>query len=222
MAEITLEHIYHTFTGVHGKEITILSDINLQLSSGKIYLIYGPSGSGKTTLLQIMGTILKPTKGNVKIEDVNIYEAPSKMMAQFRISMGYLFQSPYIPFKITVFEYLMLIAELSRIGRKDAAESIHELLKTFEIDHLKKSKILLLSKGERQRIALISIFLSKIKYLFLDEPTGSLDFKNRDIIWNFIISYAKQHDVVTVIVSHDQELRNIADKSFPLKDGSIN
>ncbi len=200
----------------------ILKNISLSVNSGEFHLIMGSSGSGKTTLLQIICTLLFPTSGEVSLlgKKVNV-DTPPHEIFNLRKHIGYLFQSPFIPSHISIFEYVQIQSQLSGVGAKTAISNSTDILQRLEIHKFKDKKPHLLSGGERQRVALAAILARNAKLLLLDEPTGSLDQENSLNFWD-ILSKLKGSELAIVAASHDSTIRSFVDDSHQLRFGSLN
>jgi len=201
--------------------VDILKDINLKINREGIYIITGPSGSGKTTLLQIIGTILHQSNGLRKIfsQELSI-DSSLDQISDVRKQIGYLFQTPFLPRNISVRDYIELQASLSGLGMKTAEIKSEELLNQFDIREFAKKRPTTLSGGEKQRVALAGVLAKDVKLLLLDEPTGSLDYDNKIIIWN-LITQLKTSELTIIVVSHDRSVCEYADESFILDSGIL-
>lgn len=203
-------------------ELHVLKNVNLKIKQGTFHLITGPSGSGKTTLLQIIGAILHQKEGKREILSKEIPSDPViELLSETRKQIGYLFQTPFLPPHLTVSEYIELQSTLSGNDLETAEKLATELLKKFNIESFKNNKPSKLSGGEKQRVALAGVMVKDIKLLLLDEPTGSLDYDNRTVIWN-LISLLKVKNLTIIVVSHDESISNFADVSHKLENGTIN
>ncbi|HUT79944.1 MAG TPA: ATP-binding cassette domain-containing protein [Candidatus Bathyarchaeia archaeon] len=222
MSIVELRNIqYSIFDKRTETTIDILKDINLQIKQGGIYVITGPSGSGKTTLLQIIGTILHQSKGFCKILSQELSaESSIEQISDVRKQIGYLFQTPFLPKGISVKDFIELQASLSGLGMNTAKNKSEELLTHFDIQQFAKKPPTTLSGGEKQRVALASILAKNVKLLLLDEPTGSLDYDNKKVIWD-LITKLKHDELTIIIVSHDDSVCEFADESFVLDAGFL-
>ncbi|MBN1328519.1 MAG: ATP-binding cassette domain-containing protein [Candidatus Heimdallarchaeota archaeon] len=201
--------------------LEILKDINLEIKQGEFHLITGPSGSGKTTLIQIIGTILHQNDGLRKIFSTEISsETTIKALSKIRRQIGYLYQTPYLPPHLTVNKYIELQSALSGIDLDKADERAMMLIEKFEIGAFKNSLPIKLSGGEKQRIALAGILAKDIKLLLLDEPTGSLDFENKLMIWE-LLKQLKDEKLTIIVVSHDESIIPYVDFQHKLEAGYL-
>ncbi|TFG10383.1 ATP-binding cassette domain-containing protein [Candidatus Heimdallarchaeota archaeon] len=199
----------------------ILKGVNLDVKQGEFCSIYGPSGSGKTTLLQIIATLLHPFEGDrILFSKPYTNNCEQKELDNVRSRIGYLFQSPYIPHNLKIIEYLTLQAEISGVGLRTARENVISLSKSLDMFEFLQKKPSELSGGEKQRIALIGVLIKDVDLLLLDEPTGSMDFENKESLWD-IISEKRNSNLTIIAVSHDDLLKNKTDRSFRLQHGVL-
>ena len=222
MSVIHLEEISFSFyKGERETELEVLKNIDLKVKQGQFHLIIGPSGSGKTTLLQVIGTLLHQNKGRRRIFSKEIPTNPTmELLTATRKHIGYLFQTPYLPPNLTVNEYLVLQGTLSGYDLETAERKALGLMEKFNIEDFKDNRPAKLSGGEKQRVALTSVMVKNIKLLLLDEPTGSLDYDNRAIIWD-LISKLKTKEITIIAVSHDNSIAEIADVTHNLDYGVL-
>ncbi|MGC9778189.1 MAG: ABC transporter ATP-binding protein [Candidatus Heimdallarchaeota archaeon] len=222
MSVVELQHVQYSIVDKRNKTtIDILKDINLKINQSGIYVITGPSGSGKTTLLQIMGTILHQSIGLRKILLQELTNDSSlEQVSDIRKQIGYLFQTPFLPTNISVREYIELQASLSGLGLKTAESKSNELMNQFNIQQFAKKHPTTLSGGEKQRVALAGVLAKNVKLLLLDEPTGSLDYDNKTIIWD-LIKQLQTTELTIIVVSHDRSVSEFADESFVLDSGIL-
>lgn len=221
MSVVNLQNVEYTILTQQKEELTILKDINLQVSSGEFHIITGPSGSGKTTLLQIIATLLHPTQGERTLFSTNHSSILSQETLNVtRSRIGYLYQSPFLPSNLQIQEFVELQSSLSGIGYFTAEEKAKDLLNQFNISQFSKNLPTTLSGGERQRVALASVLAQNVDLLLLDEPTGSLDHENSLIIWN-LIKQLIDMNMTIIAVTHDKEITGLADDSHILDYGVI-
>jgi putative ABC transport system ATP-binding protein len=148
------------------------------------------------------------------------HDSSTQKIINIRSEIGYLFQTPFLPVHLSVKEFIEVQASLTNVGIATAEKRTLELLKKFKIEQFAKKLPKQLSGGEKQRVALAAVLTKSIKLLLLDEPTGSLDFDNKTIIWD-LISQLKSKDLSIVIVSHDDSIVDFADFSHKLDYGTI-
>jgi putative ABC transport system ATP-binding protein len=224
MSIVKLDNIGYTLKEkVHKLERTktILSEVNLNVAHGELHLITGPSGSGKTTLLQIIATFLNQTSGTRAIlgQDLSV-DAPYEEIINVRSKIGYLFQRPFLPPSMKIRDFIALQAQLSGVDIVSAEDTATNMLEEFGMIDFANNYPKKLSGGEKQRVALASILAKRIKLLLLDEPTGSLDAENKDIIWKKIL-LQKDSGLTIIVVSHDESIKPIADVVHTLDYGKL-
>lgn len=194
---ITLSNIKKTY-----KNNSIFDNLSLQIEDGSFIAVTGESGSGKTTLLNIMGLLESPDKGMVSIDGQNHFTTKSKLLF-YRYKAGFLFQNFALIEDRTVLENLMIaLAYRKAVSKRN---TISMALDSVGLSGSENKKIFQLSGGEQQRVALARIILKDPQYIFADEPTGNLDLKNRDIVFQHLINFNDKGKTV-IFVSHDKEL----------------
>ncbi len=180
---------------------TIIKSINLKISRDEVTAILGSNGSGKTTLGKLMMGILKPTSGRVYLLNKDICEMS---LAQVGLKIGYLFQNPEKHFFTnTLEEELRFVLKFKELDELKIQQQIEDLIKTFQLEHLRQSSPLLLSQGEKQRLAIATILINKPEYLILDEPTTGLDVERKGELLNRLKQLSEEGIGMTII-SHDQ------------------
>lgn len=202
------------------KPLQILSDINLTMDSGSSLAILGPSGCGKSTLLGILAGLDIPSSGKVLWSDKVISDLNEEKRAELRKgNLGFVFQSFQLLSHLNAYENVLLPLEL--IGIANPEKLAREMLELVGLkdrtEHFPKT----LSGGEQQRVALARAFSIKPKILFADEPTGSLDHANGDIVKNLLFKFKETNNTTLVIVTHDSELAEICNSKLLLKAGRI-
>lgn len=207
---IRLENITKNYNGMKVLDISNIS-FNSDLS-----VIVGPSGSGKTTLLNILGTITEFDTGIYKCDETIIGDLSKKQMQSFRrTNISFVFQEANLIGALTAQENITL-----GINEKEDNDVI-KLCKQLKIDHLLNRQCKFLSGGEQQRVNIARALIRKTKYIFADEPTGSLDSANSQQVYSLFKYVAKQFDVKVIIVSHDLKACEYADYIYLLENGQI-
>ena len=212
--------IYKKYKGVN-KELTVLENINFQITKGEVVSIVGPSGSGETTLLGLCAGLDKPTSGTLNISGVSISKMSENEKAEIRNQkVGFIFQNFQLLPTLTALENVMIPLELQ--GRaKGAKTKAIELLERVGLggrhDHYPSQ----LSGGEQQRVSLARAFSNDPEILFADEPTGNLDEETGLIVENLLFDLNKEKQTTLVIVTHDLDLANKTDRIIKLKGGKI-
>lgn len=202
--------------------LQVLKDINLQIGKGEIVSIVGPSGAGKTTLLQIMGTLDKPDSGSVKYNSIDITSYKEKELSEFRNRhIGFVFQFHQLLPEFTAEENIMIPALIAGVSDIDARARAIELMKMLDIADRATHKPSEMSGGEKQRIAVARALINRPDVILADEPSGSLDSKNRDELYKLFFNLRESLNQTFVIITHDESLSEITDRSIKIVDGVI-
>lgn len=202
--------------------LEVLKGITLTLPARGIVTITGASGAGKTTLLQIMGTLDTPDTGAVLYDDLDVTTLRDKRLSSFRGShIGFIFQTHQLLPEFTAQENVMLPALIAGQKRSRAAERARELLSMLGLEERLRHKPAAMSGGERQRVAVARALVNEPDIVFADEPTGSLDSRNRDEICRVFQDLHERLGQGFVIVTHDPELASIGHQVIHMKDGLI-
>ncbi len=214
---IRLEKINKSFGNLQ-----VLTDINLEIGENQILTILGPSGAGKTTLLQIAGTLDKPDSGSVLYDDIEITQMKDSRLSGYRNrNIGFIFQFHQLLPEFTACENVAIPAMIGGMSRRKAMAKAAELLSLVGLEHRLTHKPSELSGGERQRTAIARALINNPRVVFADEPTGSLDSRNRDEIYHLIASLKEELGVTFVIVTHDLTITDISDRIIRMADGRI-
>jgi putative ABC transport system ATP-binding protein len=197
----------------------LISDINLKIQPQKDLLITGPSGIGKTSLLSILCGLQKPTQGNVKYNDINLYDMSENKIDDFRgKELGIVFQNFNLINSFTIKQNLDIANIVSKQNNNDQLYDLLQRVGLAEKSHLQVSK---LSVGEKQRLAVARAFIGKPKWIFCDEPTSSLDNKNTDVIINLIKEESLRCKASLILITHDTRVQSILNFSQVLKMGEM-
>ena len=195
----------------------LIKDINFNIQSQKDLLITGPSGFGKTTLLSILCGLQKPTEGNVKYDEINLYDLDEDKIDDFRgKKLGIVFQNFNLINAFTVKQNLDLANSIFNFKDNDQLYYLLERIGLAEKSHIIVSK---LSTGEKQRLAVARAFIGNPKWVFCDEPTSSLDDKNTEIILNLIKEETLRCKASLILITHDKRIQSILKFSQILKLG---
>ena len=214
---ITLRNITKSFG-----TLQVLKGIDLQIEKGEVVSIVGPSGAGKTTLLQIMGTLDTPDTGFVLIGDTDVTQLSQKEMARFRNQhLGFVFQFHQLLPEFTALENVMIPALIANRSQKETKERAKELLDFLGLSDRAEHKPNELSGGEKQRVAVARALMNKPSVILADEPSGSLDSKNKAELHQLFFDLRDQLGQTFVIVTHDEALAVLTDRTIHLKDGMI-
>ena len=202
--------------------LEVLKGIDLHIDKGEVVSIVGPSGAGKTTLLQIMGTLDKADSGTIEIDGVDVSRLSSKKLSDFRNQhVGFVFQFHQLLPEFTALENVMIPAFINGKGRSSAKERAMELLDFMGLKDRASHKPNELSGGEKQRVAVARALVNHPAVIFADEPSGSLDTKNKQELHQLFFDLRDKFGQTFVIVTHDEELAKITDRTIHLKDGMV-
>lgn len=202
--------------------LKVLDDISLSIRDGEIMTIVGPSGAGKTTLVQIAGTLDTPDSGSVLYDGEELTRLPDRRLSAFRNrNIGFIFQFHQLLPEFTALENAALAAMIAGDSRSRALGKARELFDLLGIADRADHKPAQLSGGERQRAAIARALVNKPRIVFADEPTGSLDSRNRDEILALIADLNRTLGQTFVIVTHDPLLCRIAHRVVSMADGRI-
>ncbi|MBO5828989.1 MAG: ABC transporter ATP-binding protein [Paludibacteraceae bacterium] len=202
--------------------LTVLEGVNLKVEKGEFVSIVGASGAGKTTLLQILGSLDSPTEGDVIINDVSLFSLKEKELSEFRNKhIGFVFQFHQLLPEFTAVENIMIPALIAGRKSDEAKESAMELLQYLNLSERAKHKPNELSGGERQRVAVARALINRPDVLLADEPTGSLDSKNKEELNRLFLDLRSKFNQTLIVVTHDMEMASISDRVIKMQDGRI-
>lgn len=203
-------------------EVQVLKGIDLHIKSAELVSIVGASGAGKTTLLQILGTLEKPDQGQVLIAGKDITQLNKKELARFRNQhIGFIFQFHHLLPEFSAIENVCLPAFIANTSKKEAEERAKELLSGLGLSHRFNHKPSELSGGEQQRVAVARSLVNKPDVIFADEPSGNLDSKNARELHELFFRLRDDFKQTFVIVTHNEELANLADRKIVMRDGIV-
>jgi lipoprotein-releasing system ATP-binding protein len=202
--------------------LTVLKSVNVSIKKGEILGITGPSGAGKSTLLQILGTLDFAENGSLEFEGKDLLSLSPKKIAKFRNeNIGFIFQFHHLLPEFTALENVCMPALISGLEKKDAEEKALKLLKTLGLEHRTNHKPNELSGGEQQRVSVARALINNPSVIFADEPSGNLDTENARDLHQLFHSLRDEYGQTFVIVTHNHELANMADRVIEMRDGQI-
>jgi lipoprotein-releasing system ATP-binding protein len=200
--------------------LKVLKDIDLTIQDGEIISIVGPSGAGKTTLLQIIGTLSKPDGGTITFNGTNISTLKERHLSDFRNKqIGFVFQFHHLLPEFTALENVCIPAFIAKKQKNEAEDKAKEILSFLKLSGRLNHKPNELSGGEQQRVAVARALINDPAVILADEPSGNLDTKNKEELHNLFFSLRDKYNPSIVIVTHDNELADKADRKLTLKDG---
>lgn len=215
-------NISKSFQTTKRVKLEVLKGISLEIEKEKITIIVGASGAGKSTLLHLLGGLDRPDLGEVYYDDKDIFHFSDDKLARFRNkNVGFVFQFHHLLPEFTALENVMMPQLIDGINLKKAKIRCKELLETVGLTERLDHKPAELSGGEQQRVAVARALANNPKIIFADEPTGNLDSLNSEEIHKLILDLKLNLGVTFVIVTHNQNLVDLADQIYEIKDGKI-
>ncbi|MFV0505475.1 MAG: ABC transporter ATP-binding protein [Bacteroidales bacterium] len=211
-------------TSIHKSfdRLQVLKGIDLSISQGEVVSLVGASGAGKTTLLQIIGTLLKPDKGTVEIDGVDVINMRERELSDFRNKkLGFIFQFHNLLPEFSALENTMIPALIQKTDKNTARDMALELLDYLGLSNRLEHRPNELSGGERQRVAAARALINKPKIIFADEPSGNLDSQNKKELHDLIFKLRTKFGQSFVIVTHDESFAHESDRVLHVKDGLI-
>jgi len=216
-----VDHVTKRF-GNGDAEVVAVRDVSLDIEPGEVVLIMGPSGSGKTTLLLMLGALLKPTEGSIKLDGLELSALSEGKLPDVRLRhFGFIFQDFNLLSALNVQDNVSIAAELMGISRKEARKKAASLLTELGLGRRLKFSPEKLSGGEKQRVAIARALINDPALILADEPTANLDSSHGHETMRLLREIAKTRGRSVVIVSHDQRIRDIADRVLWLEDGQF-
>lgn len=202
--------------------LQVLKGIDLEISKGEVVSIVGPSGAGKTTLLQIMGTLDRPDTGTLYVDGVAVNELSERKLSAFRNQhIGFVFQFHQLLPEFTALENVMIPAYIAGLSNKEAQSRAAEILDLLGLSARALHKPNELSGGEKQRVAVARALINRPSVILADEPSGSLDTKNKEELHQLFFDLRDKLQQTFVIVTHDEKLATLTDRTIHMVDGLI-
>ena len=202
--------------------LQVLKGIDLEITQGEVVSIVGPSGAGKTTLLQIMGTLDSPDAGMINIDGTNVSRMKEKELSAFRNKhIGFVFQFHQLLPEFTALENVMIPAFIAGVSTKEASMRAMEIPDFMGLKERASHKPNELSGGEKQRVAVARALINQPAVILADEPSGSLDSHNKEELHQLFFDLRNRFGQTFVIVTHDEALAKITDRTIHMVDGNI-
>ncbi len=203
-------------------DLEVLKGVNIEIQKGEIVSIVGSSGAGKTTFLQILGTLDTPDSGQIIFENQDLSKLNKKELAHFRNqNIGFIFQFHHLLPEFSALENVCIPAFLAKKNKKETQEKALQLLKRLGLEHRANHKPSQLSGGEQQRVSVARALINNPQLILADEPSGNLDSRNAKELHQLFFDLRQEFNQTFVIVTHNEELAEMADRKLTMKDGKI-
>jgi len=215
-------NIEKSFNQANGSRLVVLKDINLIAKRGEFISITGASGSGKSTLLHLIGNLDLPDSGKILYENKNIFEYSSAEKSFYRNKVvGFIYQFHYLLPELNVLENISMPFLLDKFDKNEAFSKSKKLLMKVGLQDKVNYFPEQLSGGERQRIAILRSLINEPDIILADEPTGNLDIKTGEMVFNLFKDLVKEFNLTAIVVTHNEELARTSDKIYRLEDGIL-
>ncbi|MCB1121403.1 MAG: ABC transporter ATP-binding protein [Verrucomicrobiae bacterium] len=212
---ITVENVYKSFDN---GTIPVLKDVSLRIHEGEVVALWGASGSGKTTLLHLLGGLDAPDSGELKVAGLNPAKESDRLNLR-RQKVGFVFQLHNLIPDLTLKENCLVTSVASKTPRAESLERFQNLASQLGIEHRQNRRIQELSGGERQRVALCRALMHRPQVILADEPTGSLDEKTGNHVFEMLTEMARRENVTVVMATHERRFADACDRIFQIRDG---
>jgi len=203
-------------------QLQVLKGIDIEINKGEIVSIVGASGAGKSTLLHIIGTLDKADEGNIELASISVNSLSDKKLSDFRNkNIGFVFQFHHLLPEFTALENVFIPALIGRVSRREAQKKATELLEFLGLSDRLSHKPSKLSGGEQQRVAVARALINNPAIVLADEPSGNLDSTSARELHKLFFALRDKFNITFIIVTHNEELANMADRKLTIKDGLI-
>ncbi len=220
-ATLVARNLHKTYA-IGATQVPVLKGLDLEITAGQIVAVVGPSGVGKSTLLHILGTLDRPTRGEVRIDNTNVFAFDDRRLALFRNrSIGFVFQFHHLLPEFTALENVMMPGLIGGWPRRKAQVRAAELLQEVGLGHRLQHRPNELSGGELQRVAVARALMTDPRVVLADEPTGNLDHATGESLHQLLWNISRKFGKTLIIVTHNLSLAENADKIIELLDGRI-
>jgi putative ABC transport system ATP-binding protein len=221
MTNLSVSNVTKTY-GEGDSAVYAVRDVTLSADSGEFIALVGPSGSGKTTLLAMIGGLLSPTTGTILVNGTDVGALSGGAQARYRRDqIGYVFQANNLLPYLTARENLMLIRSIGAKGRGTAGQRADQLMEELGLTKRRNALSTELSGGERQRVAIARALMNDPDLVLVDEPTASLDSTRGRQVVNSLLEEVKSRSKLGIMVTHDMDMANLADRVLELRDGVL-
>lgn len=217
-----LSHSFYVGKKNNRQEVPVLRDINLEINEGEIVSVVGRSGSGKSTLLNLMSGYIKPTEGDLYIKGERVTDYKESQWADFRAEhLGFIFQSFQLIPSMSAYQNIELPLVMKGVAEKERKQMVDIMLERVGLSDYSDHYPSELSGGQQQRVSVARALIVNPPIILADEPTGSLDQETEKELLDFIQKLNKEENITFVIITHDEEVAEIANRTIRLEDGKL-
>ena len=218
---LKVDDLYYSFSE-NELNVQVLSGVSLLAKKGEITSIVGPSGCGKSTLLYLMGLLDRADSGKISMDGQEMQDLNDRDRTLIRNQkIGFVFQFHFLIKELNALENVRLPLLKSGVDRKLADDKARELISELGLENKWNRPAYKLSGGEQQRVAIARSLVNSPSFLLADEPTGNLDSKNSELVFDLLLKFAREKGIAVVLVTHNDKLSNLADQNLQMKDGVI-